>query len=405
MLMQPFQLYLVSSVNKKFMSQLDKISDPTMLFLRYMDLWSGGELLVGLQSGCFATIPQDERGARFVLEGYRRYGGSARIVVEFAREAARARVAEENVEDLDDNNAFKEAIQWTVEKQSIGTEEAARAKALIYHNTSQKDGEGYSVHFASPYTAQKAIDFASMKGTSELAKVVAALGAESNMQYAYGVLYENEMHKLLAVGNSQTATATRLGCYQPNANKCKDRTAKDEVSLSFGGLGVLCFPGQSLENFVFDDKSELANAYILPITSNFPTHDSFVLMKASVFFDRTPGENSFHDDAWVLVGLQMTVSGSSEARDKPSHVVRGGDLRDHLKAIQGAVLAVDSSAKIIDIVTVFISPTESCRKMKFMDVTTKEGGPMSNAIPLFTGMAPQYYVVQEDTYVASALPK
>jgi hypothetical protein len=121
-------------------------------------------------------------------------------------------------------------------------------------------------------------------------------------------------------------------------------------------------------------------------------------MKASVFFDRTPGENSFHDDAWVLVGLQMTVSGSSEARDKPSHFVRGGDFRDHLKTIQGAVLVVDSSVKIIDTVTVFISPTESCRKMKFMDVTTKEGSPLSNAIPLFTGMAPQYYVVQEDIH-------
>jgi hypothetical protein len=93
--------------------------------------------------------------------------------------------------------------------------------------------------------------------------VVTALGAEGNIQYAYGVLYENEMHKLLAVGNSQTATATRLGCYQPNAKICKDRTAKDDVSLSFGGLSVVYFPGQSLENFVFDDKSELANAYIL----------------------------------------------------------------------------------------------------------------------------------------------
>jgi hypothetical protein len=165
------------------------------------------------------------------------------------------------------------------------------------------------------------------------------------------------------------------------------------------------FPGQSLENFAFEDKSELANVYILPITPNFPTHDAFVLMDAVTFFDRKEDAQSIVDNAWVLVGLQMTVSGSGDASDKPSHVIRGENLRGHLVAIQRAIGAVDASAMIIDIVTVFISPTESCRKMKFMPVTSKEGKPMSNAIGGFEGMAPQYYVVQEDTYIAGILGK
>jgi hypothetical protein len=405
MLMQAFALYNVSSGNKEFMWQLGKISVPAVSFLRYMDLWSGPELLVGLQSGCFPTVPQGEQGTHFVLEGYRRYGGSARNVVNFAERCVEEEVTKENVGDLQDDETLTEAVVSMAEKQTMGAHEEARAKALIYHRMPQRDGKGYRIHFASPYIAQKVIDRASLRESRDLAIVVAALGAGGNRQDAYGVLYENEMHKILAVGNSYKATATCLGCYEPNAKKIQDREAKKKVHLSFGNRNVLMFPGQSLENFAFEDKSELANVYILPITPTFPTHDAFVLMDAVTFFDRKEDAQSIVDNAWVLVGLQMTVSGSGDASDKPSHVIRGENLRSHLVAIQRAVGEVDSSAMIIDIVTVFISPTESCRKMKFMPITSKEGKPMANAIGGFEGMAPQYYVVQEDTYIAGILGK
>ena len=55
------------------------------------------------------------------------------------------------------------------------------------------------------------------------------------------------------------------------------------------------------------------------------------------------------------------------------------------------------------VVTVFIMPTESCRKAQPMPVLTTTGKPLESAIANFRGMAPQYCVVKEDMYIAGLI--
>ena len=93
-----------------------------------------------------------------------------------------------------------------------------------------------------------------------------------------------------------------------------------------------------------------------------------------------------------------------DVQDKPSHIVGAQNLTDHLTAIKVVLRKRDPDIRLMDdVVTVFISPTESCRKMQFMEVTTQTGGAYKQRIPNFGGMAPQYYVVKEDPFVAKAI--
>ena len=97
----------------------------------------------------------------------------------------------------------------------------------------------------------------------------------------------------------------------------------------------------------------------------------------------------------VLVGLQLTVSGN----DKPTHTVVGKHLSDHYNDFMRIMREHNSSPNILeDVVTVFVSPTESYRKMKFMPVLSTEGQPLQNDIVNFKGTAVQYSAVFEVGY-------
>lgn len=92
------------------------------------------------------------------------------------------------------------------------------------------------------------------------------------------------------------------------------------------------------------------------------------------------------EDSVVLVGLQLTVSGSDDANGKPSHTVVGQHLKDHYDDFKNILQQHHPGINFLEeAVTVLISPTESCRKMKFMPVLTKESKPLKNAIQLFSG--------------------
>ena len=99
----------------------------------------------------------------------------------------------------------------------------------------------------------------------------------------------------------------------------------------------------------------------------------------------------------MLVGLQHTVSDSDDARDKPSHAVVGQHLVDHLRAFKHIAQKYQPEIKVLDaFVTIFVSPSESCRKMDFMPVLTKDKKkPLETAIQSFAGTAVQYCTVYE----------
>ena len=104
----------------------------------------------------------------------------------------------------------------------------------------------------------------------------------------------------------------------------------------------------------------------------------------------------------VLVGLQLTVSGSDEADDKPSHTVVGQHLVEHLEDFRKIAQQQCPGINVLDdVVTVFISPSESCRKMNFMPVLKKDKDrkPLKNATTSFGGTAAQYYAVYEVAFI------
>eukprot|EP00978_Attheya_sp_CCMP212_P030904 scaffold115092_cov55-Attheya_sp.AAC.3 len=112
---------------------------------------------------------------------------------------------------------------------------------------------------------------------------------------------------------------------------------------------------------------------------NFP----WVVLRASTFFEANPASSAreFKEmqatliDSVVLVGLQMTViSGSDDTNDKLSHKFRGTHLRDHLASFKSILSASHPRTRVLDdVVSIFISPTETCRKIQCMPVLVASG--------------------------------
>ena len=86
------------------------------------------------------------------MEGYRRYGGSARFVLEFAETLKMAGTAKGDILDAPIPDETIQAIAKIAEYQAMGQEEATKTKALLFHRSPL--AAGYRIHFASPYLGQ-----------------------------------------------------------------------------------------------------------------------------------------------------------------------------------------------------------------------------------------------------------
>ena len=153
----------------------------------------------------------------------------------------------------------------------------------------------------------------------------------------------------------------------------KDIVPKKTPTVNFARTSVLYFPGKSLQNArignltlgnITGQSTDLPSVYFHPLTSNFPTHDSFVVCKASDWFEANSQSteedqletNKKLANRYVLVGLQLTVSGSDNGEDKPSHTVVGQHLANHLKGFRKIVERKWPNVTVLDdVVTVFIS--------------------------------------------------
>lgn len=246
--------------------------------------------------------------------------------------------------------------------------------------------------------------------------VAAALRGSDGMQSAYGTLYEEEFHRrMFAVldGETMPTVLKLLGSHEPNAKKVTGRVPKEKPSVDFARSSVLHFPGNSLANASLKSSDDPLSAYFHPLTSNFPTHDSFIVCPASCFFQANPEleENTRAQmefefaNSVVLVGLQQTVSASDGTSDKPSHSVVGQHLKDQYDAFENIMQQNHAHINVLEeVVTVFVSPTESCRKNKAMPVLNKGSkAPKTNATSSFSGMAVQYYTVFEVEYIADLM--
>ena len=202
-------------------------------------------------------------------------------------------------------------------------------------------------------------------------------------------------------------TLKLLGVHQTSANGW---IPKAEPIIDFGREYVLHFPGNSVANARLRASDDPPNIYFHPLTDTYPTHDSFIICAASALFDASPElspENMQNVKALlashvVVVGLQQTVSGSDGVDDKPSHSVVGQHLLDTLGAFKKLLANHHSNIQILeDLVTVFVSPTESCRKMEFMPVLTKskERKALVQKISSFGGTAVQYSTTFEVQFI------
>ena len=399
------ELYTVSSGQEDFFSMAGKSGIPDAVNQRTAKLWGGLDLMYAVKLGLLFSDSPNTLDLDYVMEGYRRFGGCARAVVAFAKILKKEGTAREKIQDAPLPSKTTTAIAKIADLQAMGQEEASETKAVLFHRSPVHTG--YTVHFASQYLGERLMKAVKSHNCKALSLVVGALSVTTGHQDAYGVLYEEEMHKQIYVAQSDAVNkmVRLLGCHKASQKRVKHIIAKEEVSLKFSRETVVYFPGHSLENVRLESNDDILDTYFHPLTSNFPTHDSFILCPASDFFEvansslkkseRQVNEAMLAEKV-VLVGLQMTVSGSDYAKDKPSHTMRGSHLTDHLKAITKILAESHPQVQILpDAVTIFLSPTESCRIMQFMDVLTTTNTVLSSAIPNFHGMAPQYCVTFE----------
>lgn len=78
------EIYTVSSGQEKFFWSAKKSGVPAASNQRVAALWSGDEFLYGTKLGLFNLGTAITLDTDYVMEGYHRYGGSARLVLEFA---------------------------------------------------------------------------------------------------------------------------------------------------------------------------------------------------------------------------------------------------------------------------------------------------------------------------------
>lgn len=217
--------------------------------------------------------------------------------------------------------------------QTANEIEASKDKSLAFHRSPVGNNmETVRVHVASTYMAELLSKEARNGKVQTLKVVVAALSVTQGYQSAYGDLYEGEFHRIMFDGptgkQSMVKKLKYLGVHSETAN---DWAPKDEPTMDFGREDVLHFPGNSVTNARLRASDDPPNIYFHPLTDSYPTHDSFIVCAASVFFAAKSGLSPIKKKEVeallaahvVVVGLQQTVSGSDEVDCKPSHSVVG----------------------------------------------------------------------------------
>ena len=158
-------VYIASSGQETFISMIEKkFGLPSTVLIKYSDLWSDlecawsvklGLLRLGTQNlHTHASWNTNSLDIEYVLEGYRRYGGSIRNVLAFARELNLANPKAETIMNYSVQAGTTRAIAIIVDfLQASNQREKAKAKALVFHRSPVDGTRGYRVHFASTFVA------------------------------------------------------------------------------------------------------------------------------------------------------------------------------------------------------------------------------------------------------------
>ena len=274
------EIYTVSAEQTEFFAVLRKTQVEESAYIRSADLWRGEEFLYALKLG---LIWPDVRSldADYVMEGFRRYGGSARSALAFANKLRQKQISKDNIKMEPLPGSTVKSIQIIAEQQVIGQEEMTKAKSLLFHHTPVDDT--YRVHFASFYMGEQLMKHVIQHGSKALSTVVAALSIEENHQDAYESLFEQEVHKRLNQDASITKNITLLGCHPPSLKKGIIR-AKEKVSFEFSRASIVSFPGHSLDIIGLEATEEPMDIYFHPITSDFQPMTLFFSVLLRPFF-------------------------------------------------------------------------------------------------------------------------
>jgi hypothetical protein len=81
-----------------------------------------------------------------------------------------------------------------------------------------------------------------------------------------------------------------------------------------------------LSNLEWTESDYVGKVFVLPFCTNFQSHDSFIIVTASELLEPCRGlqpTDKCIAENWlvglhVLVGFQMTISGSGKYKDEPS---------------------------------------------------------------------------------------
>lgn len=145
------------------------------------------------------TIPPQDQGFNneryryrlFLDEGYRRFGGSARLVLKFVRHAAHelmfvlfdsVKDSQEWINGLRDESDIRDAIENISHNHTKESEKYVKVKALVYHRVPDDDLEEASVVIATNYMRRQIFSGYLMNSEKEIGKLIAALQATGRYQ-------------------------------------------------------------------------------------------------------------------------------------------------------------------------------------------------------------------------------
>lgn len=125
------EIYTVSSGQEKFFWSAKKSGVPAAANQRVAALWSGDEFLYGAKHGLFNLGTAITLDTDYVMEGYRRYGGSARLVLEFARILKQNGRTKKTLEDEPLQEETLTLLTKIAEPAVMEAEEVNKTKATI----------------------------------------------------------------------------------------------------------------------------------------------------------------------------------------------------------------------------------------------------------------------------------
>jgi hypothetical protein len=213
--------------------------------------------------------------------------------------------------------------------------------------------------FASPKVVEFVDDALMKRGNEAMELCFAQWTGQKGFESIYGALFELRCHRTLINRSDSLQLRMRY------IHKCDSNNTPDIYKVTLP-------PPVQVTRFKSNNPAVLgedtyraclgAGAYLWPLSNNFPTYDSAMLVSGEVLQRKEQGT--------IALLLQMTVSGATGLPRRPNHVVK-----QHIRGLFDATFAKHiKTYSANSAVTAFVVPTECFQRFLFQPETTVDKG-------------------------------